>query len=274
MKKEITVDKAIKRGNSLLLIVTIITLIAMFAAMFLFDYFHLPIWLALIVWFPCFAILLFLAWKKWIFWAFTYVQDVHELKKRLIMTKSISENSKFFKKIENCTEDNNKYWYLHLKFAQDNVFKNDITIPDETLIYHSKISSRIFIATSILLFAAGIFLLTIHNTILQIFGIVMLIVSVLRFYKEYIKLKRREPQIILNNRGIKTVKTDFYKWEEIKEEKFINNSSSSFLTYKHPRGEETINIGDLDISPMTLSKLLWIYNERNKLQNNNFNRKS
>lgn len=61
----------------------------------------------------------------WKFWAFNRVDNVHELKNRLISLKYISEKSRFFKRIENSTEDDEKYWKLRLKFAREDVFIDD-----------------------------------------------------------------------------------------------------------------------------------------------------
>ena len=262
MRKEITVDKVVKRWVSLGIIMIVSMIITFILLVFLFDYFQLPlVWLALIINFSLGGVLLYLVWKRWLFWGFTRVQNVHELKKRLIAISYISENSKFFKKIENCTEEDKKYWKLRLRFTQNDISDNK-TIPDETIIYFSKTTNWIFIVSSIFTFAVGVFLLTINDTTLTIFGVIALIISVYRFYKEYMKLKKREPQIILNNKGIETVNTDFYKWGEIGGEKIGNQ----YFTYEHPRGKESIYIADLDINPFKLSELLVLYRERSKLQ--------
>ena len=85
----------------------------------------------------------------------------------------------------------------------------------------------------------------------------------------YKKLKNREPQLILNSKGISTNKAGFYRWEEI-EKYMIITGRNAYLKYTHSRGEECINISYLDIKSdgIKLSKLLMVYRERNKLQNN------
>ena len=108
---------------------------------------------------------------------------------------------------------------------------------------------------SIIMLVFGVFCLTINEVFMTVFGVFIALVSISWFYREYMKLKRREPQIILNNKGIKTITTKFYKWEEIDDVKFTVYSKSAFLTYKHPKGMERIHISDFDIRGNKLRKL-------------------
>jgi len=158
---------------------------------------------------------------------------------------------------------------------RNEIFIDDKTIPNETIFYYSKLLIWINIISGIitLIFGFGgiIAYFVTDNTketsyFLVIFFIFLSIIGFSLIYKEYIKLKKREPQLILNNRGIKTSKTSFYKWEEIKDEK-IYFGKTWRLTYMHPRGVEEIFQSDLDINAKKLAKLLILYRERSKLQN-------
>ena len=153
---------------------------------------------------------------------------------------------------------------------------DDKTIPNETIFYHSKLLIWIYIISGIITFVFGFCGIIAHffanneeeisnNYFLFIFFIFLTIVGVSLTYKEYLKLKKREPQLILNNIGIKTSKTSFYKWEEIKDEKF-HFGKTWRLTYTHPRGIEEIFQSDLDINAKKLAKLLILYRERSELQ--------
>ena len=288
MKKEITVDKALIRYNQINNVVIFIAIIALIVAFVLtvfttFNYFSSEITAGIIfflafsvyaVLFGVFIIVLSPTFPIWKFWAFSRVSNVHELKKRLIMLGHISEENKFFQKIENSTENDQKYWKIRLKFAQEDIFVDDKTVPDETFIYYSKKMGIIMIMLMIPLFAYGILLLFIADVrefVHALFGIFFMInTAVIGYFFGCKKLINRKPQLILDNKGIHTKKTGFHKWEDI--EKCIistgNKAVLSFTTYSN--GTKSINIQELNIknNGMKLSKLLFLYRERNKLQNN------
>ena len=269
MNKEITIDKAIKTWSYLLTSMIVVGTIILYFYALVFVAF--PLWLAITI---CsfatvvFVVLIYSAINKWRFWVFTNVQNVHELKKRTEMTGIISKDNKFYKKIE--TEE--KYSNIRLRFAQDYTFIDDKTIPNETIIYYSKIRSRVLMVICLPFFLLGLFFLIANdmNNTLKVVGVFLLLISIFRFFKEYTKLKGREPQIILSHKGIK-IKAGFHKWEEIEGEKIefsggTKKETQYYLAYRHPRGKEMINFTDFDINPARLSKLLVLYRERSKLQ--------
>lgn len=282
MKKEITVDKALIKYHWIDNALTLIVIIAFFAVLFFsINYFSAEN-TAVIISFISISILLFavlyakisLTFNIWKFWAFNRVRNVHELKERLILLGEISENDIFFKEIENCTENDRKYWKIHLKFARENIFVDDRAIPSETLLYYSKTISIAIIGSLIPLFAFGILLLVMavdeKYPMIAFFGIFFSVLSgVVIYYFGYKKLTNRKPQLILNDKGINTTKIGFHKWEEI-EKCFIISGHRALLKYTHSRGHENIDIQELNIknNGVRLSKLLMIYRERNKSQNN------
>jgi len=83
-------------------------------------------------------------------------------------------------------------------------------------------------------------------------------------YKYKRILKNSEPQLTLSSNGINSNKTGFHKWEEI----WFCLISDGNLIYKYLEGGESIKLAYNEIK---LSKLLYIYRERNKLQNKNNN---
>jgi len=281
MKNEITVDKALIRYSQIYHALIWIAVIAFFPMLFftinyfsientlMFTFLAISIFVVLVGIFamrsPTFHI--------WKFWAFNRVENVHELKKRLILLGEISEENIFFQKIENCTKNDRKYWKIHLKFAQESIFVDDKTIPDETLLYYSKKISLLIIGTLIPIFALGILLLVMavdeKYPMIALFGIIFLVLSgVVIYFFGYKKLINREPQVILNDKGISTKKKGFHKWEEI-ERCFIISGNRALLKYTHSRGHENIDIQELGIknNGIKLSKLLMVYRERNKLKN-------
>jgi FlaA1/EpsC-like NDP-sugar epimerase len=282
MKKEITVDKALLKyhqiDNALILTASIAFFITLFLAITYFQTKATGIisFLAVSAFILLFAVLgaiLSPTFNIWKLWAFGHVRNVHELKQRLILLGEISEENIFFKKIENSTENDKKYWKIHLKFAQKNISVDDETIPKETFFYYSKTISIMITVLMIPIFAYGILLLLFafdeKDPMCALFGIFFLIMAIiLGYYFGYKKLINREPQLTLNNKGINTKKTGFHKWEEI-ERCFIISGHRALLKYTHSRGHENIDIQELNVknNGIKLSKLLMVYRERNKLQN-------
>ena len=276
MKKEITVDKALIINNLINKILLVILIFLYFAILFYisqsFSFSRAEVF---IITFLAFAIktALYIVIGNllsdiWISWAFSRVNSVHELKKRLISLVMYTEKDTLFKKIENSTEYDMKYWKLRLKFEQEHIFVDDETIPEETVIYNltqiTKSNMYIVLVIILLLFAVGFFLIisavnakTYIGAIASVFPIICAIFLV--YFVFWGHKKNRKPQLILNNKGIISNKAEFHKWEEI----WFYIISDGKLIYNHSSGGENIKFAYNEIK---LSKLLWIYSERNKLQ--------
>ena len=282
MKKEITVEKALKKyhqiENTLYLTLTIAFYIALFATI---NYFSVETTVTLsflaisvfVLLLAVFGVVLSPTFNIWKFWAFSCVRNVHELKRRLILLGHISEENIFFQKVENSTEKERRYWKIRLKFAQANVFVDDANIPRETLFYYSKKISIAIIGLLIPIFAFGILLLVMaideKYLMIALFGLFFLSFSGgLIYFFGYKKLINREPQLIINDKGINATKTGFHRWEEI-DNCFIVPGHRALLKYTHSRGHETIDVQELNIknNGIKLSKLLMVYRGRNELQN-------
>jgi len=288
MKKEITADKALIKYNQInnvlmfiaIIVLIVVTLVTIFIT---FNYFSSEIiagiifFLAFSVYAVLFGVFIFVlspTFHLWKFWAFSRVGNVHELKERLILLGHVSEENKFFEKIENSTKYDQKYWNIRLKFAQENIFVDDKTIPDETLIYYSKKISIIIISLMMPLFAFGILLLIITDDVKEFMNVIfgfffMISTAIIGYFFGYKKLINKEPQLILDNKGIYSNKKGFYKWEEI-ESCIIWTGNKAVLLFTHSRGHENIKIQELNVknNGIRLSKLLMVYKERNKLQKN------
>jgi len=281
MKKEMTADKALITNNLIDKILLTILVFSYFAVLFyIFQSYSFPRVEGLVITFLVLAITIALyvvlrrrLFNIWISWAFSRVNSVHELKKRLISLVLFTEEDTLFKKIENSTEYDVKYWKLRLKFeqerAQERIFIDDETISEETVIYNVKqiTKSKMFIVLLLILFlfAVGFFLIAsaVNAKIyVGVFCGVFLIffATFLVFFALWGHKKKRKPQLILNSKGIISNKIGFHKWEEISFYIICDGS----LTYQHSSGGETIKFAYNEIK---LSKLLWVYSERNKLHN-------
>ena len=283
MKKKITVDKALtihnRIDNAVLLCVFIFSLAA-FILSINYAASKTTAIMSVIILIVCILILIALyiwlspAFHIWKFWAFRNVENVHELKKRLIIMKHVSEESAFFKRIENSFENEKKYWELRLRFAKKEIFEDDKTVPEETVIYYSKLISVVIILSVTPMFLYGVLLLVMSmdekEPIIALLGIIFLTLSgILCYYFGFKRLINKEPQLIINDKGISTKKLGFHKWEEIEECEILTGNQAMFR-YRHSEGYVGVSIQELNIknNGIKLSKLLVIYKERNKLQNN------
>ncbi|MGV3559794.1 hypothetical protein [Larkinella arboricola] len=209
---------------------------------------------------------------KWRLWAFDNVRNVHELKKRAIQEKLIWADNSIFEKTEIRTAtDKEKLIYLENNFKQDDLFQDDLTVSNETVIYYSK--GKNFVEMVVMLGCLGIGIYLLLKTDNYIIGSILSIVGGYFSYKKYKEATNIEPQIIINDKGIKTISTDFYSWKEIKNEEVVSEGSGKhthyYLTYDYPDGAEHLQIDDYDTDIRNLNKLLILYRGRSNKKTTN-----
>ena len=275
MFKTVSVDEALKKGHKMvitpsLIIIFLTLLLSLFLGVErIIPFYFIPIGFLLSF------ILAWLYWSvmitKWRLWAFDNVRNVHELKKRAILEKLIWKDGSVFEKMEiRNTAEKEKWQSLQEKFKQEDIFDNDLTISNETIIYYSKGKVFIGIIASLLFLGAGIYLLIYTKS--YIMGPVFILIGLYSTYKEFKESTNTKPQIILNEQGIETSSTPFYKWADITNEEAISvyaskNHTNYYLTYNHPKGKERLLINEFDTNQKALNKLLVIYRGRNKENN-------
>jgi hypothetical protein len=245
MNETVSVDAAISKGHRMVNYpVFIIMLGTIGLTLYLGTQKLIPAWGFLVGFVLAFG-LAWLWWSfkitKWRLWAFDNVRNVHELKKRAIQEKLIWADNSIFEKTEIRTRtDKEKLISLQNKFKQDDLFQDDLTIQTETIIYYSKGRNYLEMIFMLLLVGVGIYLLV--KTDSYILGLVLTLLGAYQSFKEYKEATNTEPQIILNEKGIKTINTDFYSWNEIENEEVVSQvlgkNTNHFLTYDHPDGAE------------------------------------
>lgn len=201
--------------------------------------------------------------SRWRIWAFENVRNVHELK-TMASQEQLWPNSSIFGKIEIHTAVYREKWQLlQSKFAQADVFQDDLTIPAETIIYYSKFKNYQQMIVMLILLAVSVYLAVIDKFIIG--GITGLGVAYFAF-KEYKQAANKIPQIIINSKGIQTVSTPFYAWKYVRNEKIvlrrIGRNVYTHLQYDHPEGSESLEIDDYATDRMKLNWLLLVYRGR------------
>jgi hypothetical protein len=270
MKKQISVGKAIKRGKLVLLNWLLSYVVFMTIALFTLGKY--PIWVFLTLFFSSMIfsslITAFLI-NKWKYWAFGNVSNVHELKKRAVTARLISENDKFFENIGQST-NNDKKRDIKQKFLQNDIFVDDLSIPSETYIYHSKALIYFYFFITLFTIVGIVYLFTID---ILVSGITALIVALTFRQLNRDKLKRVQPQIILNDKGIETVSAGFASWKNIKNEQVFvisaGKSTKYYLKYEVSERQESVLLTGLNIGDGKMAKLLILYRNRYEQKNKN-----
>lgn len=271
MKEQVSVDKAIIKGH---FIINLPVMIIMFGipgiAMYLFSEKIIPNWSIGISFFLGFG----LAWTYWSFsvtkwrlWAFENVRNVHELKKRAIQSGLIWSDTKWFNKTELKSEKDKLKWKeLLKKFKKEDEYFEDHSLPKKTTVYYSKIKNTYELIIMLICLGLGLFLLLKSDS--YIIGSILSLVGAYFGFKELKQVLDSNPQIIIDNKGLKTITTDFKNWSDIKNEEVIMTGSgkntSFYLVYNYGNGSEKLLIDDFNISPKKLETALRTYRIRNK----------
>ena len=271
MPEEISVEKAISRGHRM---VTIPGILIMFGIMGLTALFGLhkddPVWI-LPVGLSSSILISWLFWSvqitKWKVWAFSDVRNVHELKKRAIQGNLTWKDNSIFTKTEIwSSEDRLKWELLQNKFLKKDeiIFENNLTVPSETTIYYSKGKNLVEMIIMLLCVAFGIYLIIEGENYL--FGWALILFGSYFAFKEFKEATNKTPQIILSDKGIQTIHTRFYNWQDINNEDVdiqqSGKNTNCYLTYGHKDGVENLLIDDYDTDYEKLRKLLRIYRGR------------
>lgn len=276
MDKTVTVEEAISKGNrivkypaiSIMIGIAVITIYL--GIQKLIPGWSYPVGVALaygMAW---------LWWKiastKWQSWAFQNVRNVHELRKRAVQEILIGAANKIIETIESQeAEDKEKLSALQNKFKQDDLFEDDLTIPDETTIYYSKRKNRTGIAIMSICLIIGICGFIFSN--IYIYSAITILAGLYFGLKYYKNTQDQQPQIILNINGIQTISTKHFNWKEIRNDQVIVEQTDIhicyFLYYEHPDGVEHLQIDHYSTDQRNLSRLLSLYRERSKRNTKN-----
>ena len=269
MYETITVTEAIDRGRRMINYpVGIIQFIVIIGSVFVVVFFSLPGWLV-----PVGILAGFIAsWLYWSFvitiwriWAFENVRNVHELKQRAIKEKLIWKDGSFFEKTEIRTaNDRDKLQALENKFLQNDVFVDDYSVPEETVVHYSKEKNFFQMVMMLILTAGGIWLLL--NQVAYVAGGVLTAFGGFFSFREYRQATNTTPQIILNSKGIETVSAPFLDWKDITDDEAVarrtGKTTNHYLNYNYPNGSEQLKIDDYEISQRELDNLLRVYRGR------------
>ena len=277
MKREVSVDKAIKRGHLMVNVPVMLCLIGFPAlGIYLSTKGYIPDWALLL------AIVLgiglgWLIWSimitKWRIWAFEHVRNVHELKKRAIHEKLIWDDGHVFEKTEiRSKQDQRKLDELQIKFREDDLFEEDPSVPLVTKIYYSKRHSIFILLFGIVTLIASITLILNESLRSYILGSILLAAGGYFVFSAAKKMMNRTVQITLDSTGIKLRSEPKRSWFEIFEEAVtyegIGKSSTAHLTFYDADDRFfKIALEDLRIKAAQLEIILRTYRIRHTKNN-------
>ncbi|MGB6268833.1 MAG: hypothetical protein WBF67_07450 [Olleya sp.] len=272
MKQEVSVKKAIIRGQLTVNIPVFIILIGTpFVMLLIAEIIDFPDWLGLIGLFLG-IILAWIAWSilitKWRIWAFSNVRNIHQLRRQAIQKKLIWETGTTFERTEyRSKKDIIILKKLEEKFNIDDIFEEDPNIPEEIKIYYS-IATALFVILFLTFgLIAGVYFIF-NDSILKIcFGIFLTVISLFVIKQNIKNVMNRKPQIIINAEGIKTNNEDFKSWISIYDEQVLTEGLGSYpinyLVFSDDSYNYTkIDLNNLTTSPSKLENILRTYRIR------------
>ncbi|WP_397361967.1 hypothetical protein [Olleya sp. R77988] len=278
MKQEISIKKAILRGQLMVNVPVFIVLLGSpLLLLFIARIIDFPDWLGIIGVFLGIA-LAWLVWSilitKWRIWAFSKVRNVHELKRQAIQKKLIWEDGSSFAKTEYRTKkDKLILKKLEEKFNLEDVFEEDFSIPEETKIYFSFTSALfvcLFLTIAVII---GVFLMFQDKEKEFYIGFFLTTICLFSLREASKKLINRKPQLIINSTGITFNLNEKKNWSEIFEEKITaegyGSSTKNFLTFCDDNyNYSKIEIDNFNISISKLENILRTYRIRFNKNNN------
>jgi hypothetical protein len=270
MYETVTVDEAISRGRRM---ITFPVMGIMFGLIGLSVYLSsediIPA-LYMVIGIAAGVLLGWVYWSfmitKWKLWAFENVRNVHDLQRKAVEAQLIWNEGSFWEKTEIRNQaDKDKWASLQNKFNQQDVFTEDLSVPQETTIYYSKGAIMVQIVVMLFCLGFGIYLFIMKS---YIAAALLCAFAGYFIYTEYKRAINRDVQIILNDKGIQTVSAGFIDWKDIENEEVITvssgKSSHTYLQYDYPEGSEKVEIGELDTNKKTLESLLHTYRLRSE----------
>lgn len=263
MEKTVTVDEALNKGRLKLVYLPLVIIIGFIGAgLLLYKNQFIGEWVlfpSLILGVTCG----WLAWSyfanKWKIWAYQNVRNIHELQRKAIEEKLVWRGGSWFEKTEfKSTEQKAKLKSLQQNFLEKDLYKDDINVPKETVIFYSK-----GILSFLLIISLGMISLGIYSIFeKEYFGSFLIFFGLYLTYEQIKKLRDNEPQIIINDKGIVLKDKKLISWNKIHDDRvFTRSSGKSSKTYL-AFNNEMIEVDDLTIRLNQLENLLHVYRVR------------
>lgn len=203
---------------------------------------------------------------EWKIWAYENVRNIHELQRKAVEEKLIWDSGSWFEKTEfKNYEQKLKLKQLEKKFLEKDVYRDDISVPKETIIFYSRNTIAFLLVLYIGISALGVYFLIEKEYI----GLLFFGFGLYLSYNQIIKLSEKNPQIVINDKGIILKNENIIIWDRIYNDRVYNQSNGKNSTNYLAFNDEEISIDDLGITFSELEKLLHVYRVRYEKENLN-----
>lgn len=270
MFETVTVDDAIRRGYLTVNLPPVLLVIASIIISFLLTVcFNITFAIPFGIIAGIVAAILYRAFAivKWRLWAFDQVRNVHELKQAAVRELLMNENGKSILDLSSAVQKQ-KWQDLQVKFSQPDVFLDDPSVPNETVITYSKGKKLAWSFMYVLMFCVGIYLFTVGKYFGFYMWGILLVLPGGGLAIVYIRDAFNDaPQIIINSKGISTAATPFYNWADISGEKTYRRGGGKtvhyYLEYNYRGGVAKFELDNFTVGMKGMDKLLKVYRGRN-----------
>ncbi|WP_304197447.1 hypothetical protein [Flavobacterium alvei] len=263
MEGNVTVNQALNRGRwQLKYLPMIVTFGFIIGCFFLVEYTFLGGFIIPIGFILGFS-MGWLVWSyyvmEWKIWAYENVRNIHELQRKAVEEKLIWETGSWFEKTEfKNYQQKQKLNQLEKKFLEKDVYKDDISVPKETIIYYSRKTILLMLVVFLGLGFFGVFLLFEKEYL----GLLFLGIGIYFSFDQAKKLRDKNPQIVLNDKGIKLKNENLVSWNKIFNDRVFSESKGKSSTNYLAFNAEKIAIDELTIEYEELENLLHVYRVR------------
>jgi len=196
---------------------------------------------------------------EWKIWAYENVRNIHELQRKAVEEKLIWDSGSWFEKTEfKNYEQKQKLKQLEKKFLEKDIFRDDISVPKETIIFYSRNTIAFLLVLYIGISALGAYFLFEK----EYFGLLFMALGLYLTYDQFKKIKDKSHQIVINDKGIILKNENLISWNKIYNDRVYSQSNGKSSTNYLAFNDEEISIDDLGITFSELEKLLHVYRVR------------
>ncbi len=248
--QEISAVEAVRRGH---LVTTVPVALGMFitilGALILYPIFGSV--LVVVATFICGLAVIMLygaqAHIRWRIWAFSRVNNVHELRDLAVLKGLLLKRSSLLGIFEFATlEQRRKLLMLDRRFEEKNVFPDDVMVGQRTALPRRKTTIVLSLGASVAAMLLGIGVLIIAPLFkgAVLLGVTLVISGVLGVLAGWKKWRVCEVPLVLSDDGIESLSTGFIRWEDICDEAVENHGGTDgripVLTFRAGDAKPTV----------------------------------
>jgi hypothetical protein len=265
--QQISVEKALIHGRWLIIYIPVSLVMAM-VGLFVFgqagdkmDYQFSILLIALL------AVFVIAYWTTisayWMIWSFARVTNVHQLKRRARKEKLLSSDHNDLPRFALLSAAQRTEWArIEKRFLEEDVFYDDKSVPQQTLIFYSRKTAIFFLIFGILTVCFAALLIDIEGAKGFLMVITIGLFGLYLMWRACIKIFRKAPVLTLSSQGIAVLDSQLLPWNKVTDWQ-INYTSRNYY-FDVNNGLHSIKINTLRISRRRLLYLLEIYQQRHE----------